>query len=197
MMRSSLEVAPKLPKKGFTSLPVVQMHCGLWSGGILICSYLVWRGFFNFSNVIFTKLMPETFKHTRRIEFRDTDMAGIVHFSNFFAYMEQAEHAFLRSVGLGVICTFDGEEVSWPRVNANCNYRQAIRFEEMIDIEVSVARIGTKSITYDFNFSRDETPVADGSITVVCCKFEQGKKPESVVIPQGFIERIQPFVKEG
>ena len=140
--------------------------------------------------------MPETFKHTRRIEFRDTDMAGIVHFSNFFAYMEQAEHAFLRSIGLGVICTIDGQEISWPRVNANCNYRQAIKFEEMIDIEVSVARIGTKSITYDFQFSREETQVADGSITVVCCKFEHGKKPESVPIPEGFIEKIRPFLKD-
>jgi len=132
--------------------------------------------------------MPETFKHTRRIEFRDTDMAGIVHFSNFFAYMEQAEHAFLRSIGLGVICTVDGQEISWPR--------QAIKFEEMIDIEVSVARIGTKSITYNFQFSREKTPVADGSITVVCCKFEHGKKPESVVIPDAFIEKVKPFLKE-
>ena len=139
--------------------------------------------------------MPETFKHTRRIEFRDTDMAGIVHFSNFFAYMEQAEHALLRSIGLGVICTIDGQEISFPRVNANCNYRQAIKFEEMIDVEVSVARIGTKSITYDFQFLREETQVADGSITVVCCIFERGKKPESVVIPEGFTEKIKPFLK--
>ena len=139
--------------------------------------------------------MPETFKHTRRIEFRDTDMAGIVHFSNFFAYMEQAEHALLRSIGLGVICTIDGQEISFPRVNANCNYRQAIKFEEMIDVEVSVARIGTKSITYDFQFLREETQVADGRITVVCCIFEHGKKPESVAIPEGFTEKIKPFLK--
>ena len=110
--------------------------------------------------------------------------------------MEQAEHAFLRSIGLGVICTIDGQEISWPRVNANCNYRQAIKFEEMIDVEVSVARIGTKSITYDFQFSRDDTPVADGSITVVCCKFEHGNKPESVQIPESFIEKVRPFLKE-
>ncbi len=140
--------------------------------------------------------MAETFKHSRRIEFRDTDMAGIVHFSNFFAYMEQAEHAFLRSIGLGVVYEIDGQKISWPRVNANCNYRQAIRFEEMIDIEVSVSRIGNKSITYDFKFSREETPVADGSITVVCCLFEHGKKPQSVEIPAGFVEKVTPFLKE-
>lgn len=139
--------------------------------------------------------MSEVFKHSRLIEFRDTDMAGIVHFSNFFAYMEQAEHAFLRSIGLGVICTIDGVEISWPRVNANCNYRQAIRFEQMIDIEVCIARIGSSSITYEFNFSHEGTPVADGSITVVCCKFRRGEKPESMKIPAGFIEKVKPWLK--
>ncbi len=36
-------------------------------------------------------MRPETkprFVTTRRVEFIDTDMAGIVHFTNFFRYME-------------------------------------------------------------------------------------------------------------
>lgn len=138
--------------------------------------------------------MSQVFKTSRRVEFRDTDTAGIVHFSNFFAYMEQAEHAFLRSLGLGVIAEVDGLNISWPRVNANCNYRNAIRFEEIIDIEVVVTRIGTKSVTYGFRFFRDGTPVADGSITVVCCLFEHGQKPESVETPKSFLDAIGPYL---
>jgi len=38
--------------------------------------------------------MPYEFKHTRRVEFAETDMAGIVHFSNFFRMMESTEHAY-------------------------------------------------------------------------------------------------------
>jgi 4-hydroxybenzoyl-CoA thioesterase/acyl-CoA thioester hydrolase len=138
--------------------------------------------------------MSEVFKSQRRVEFRDTDMAGIVHFSNFFAYMEQAEHALLRSLGLGVICDIDGETISFPRVNAECNYRNAIKFEEIIDIHVVVTRIGSKSITYGFNFFRDETPVADGSITVVCCHFDHGPKPSSVPTPEGFLKKLRPYL---
>lgn len=138
--------------------------------------------------------MPEVFKTQRRVEFRDTDTAGIVHFSNFFAYMEQAEHAFLRSLNLGVICEIDGQNISWPRVNAECNYRNAIRFEEIIDIHLTVTKIGTKSITYGFKFYRDETPIADGSITAVCCRFDHGKKPESIATPATFIETIEPYL---
>lgn len=139
--------------------------------------------------------MPEVFKTQRRVEFRETDMAGIVHFSNFFAYMEQAEHALLRSVGLSVIdCEIDGLNISWPRVAANCNYRNAIKFEEIIDIHVTVQKIGTKSITYGFNFFRNETPIADGSITVVSCLLKHGEKPQSIETPQTFIDKITPYL---
>ena len=141
--------------------------------------------------------MSEVFKTQRRIEFRDTDMAGIVHFSNFFVYMEQAEHALLRSLDLGVFCKIDDREISFPRVNADCNYRNAIRFEEIIDIHVVVKKIGTKSITYGFSFFRDDTPVADGSITVVCCLLKHGQRPESVHTPQKFIDAIRPFLAKA
>ena len=42
------------------------------------------------------------FTHQRQVEFAETDMAGIVHFANFFRWMESAEHAFLRSLGHSV-----------------------------------------------------------------------------------------------
>ena len=138
--------------------------------------------------------MSKAFKTSRRIEFRDTDMAGIAHFANFFAYMEEAEHEFLRALKLGVIYDFDGQEVSFPRVSAKCDYRHEVRFEEIIDIEVVVKKIGTKSITYGFRFSREETPIADGSITVVCCLMKQGKRPVSIPTPELFIDALRPFL---
>lgn len=142
------------------------------------------------------RFMSQVFTHRRRIEFRETDMAGIVHFSNFFAYMEQAEHEFLRSVGMGVICEVDGQNISWPRVNAQCNYRVAIKFEEMIDIKVSVERIGNKSVTYAFDFFRSHEKVADGKLTAVCCLFSadrHGGQPESIAIPAAFVDAIKPY----
>ena len=49
--------------------------------------------------------MPYEFKATRRVEFSDTDMAGIVHFSKFFQYMETVEHGFFRALGFSVVMT--------------------------------------------------------------------------------------------
>lgn len=148
--------------------------------------------------------MGQSFKTRRRVEFRDTDMARIVHFSVFFTYMEEAEHEFLRHLGLGVVCEVGQQQISWPRVNAECNYLAAIRFEEEIDIEVTVARIGTKSITYQHRLFREQTLVAEGTITAVCCKFEPpdvgiGRKmtrPESIPIPDQVVELFRPFLPE-
>lgn len=139
--------------------------------------------------------MSQTFTYRRRVEFRDTDMAGIVHFSVFHTYMEEAEHAFLRSVGLGVVCEVDGQKISFPRVNASCNYRRAIKFEQEVDIEVSIARIGGKSVTYSHRFQHEGETVAEGAITAVCCQFEHGTPPRSCEIPSSFRERIQPFLR--
>lgn len=137
--------------------------------------------------------MAQRFKIRRMVEFKDTDMAGIVHFSNFFVYMEQVEHAFLRSLNLGVVTQLGDIRISWPRVRAECNYRQSIRFEEVIDIELWVQRIGEKSVTYGFNFLKDQQVVAEGLVTVVCCILNPEKKPEPIAIPREFIQALTPF----
>ena len=57
--------------------------------------------------------MPTPFHTSRFVEFADTDMAGIMHFSAFFRYMEAAEHELLRSLGFSVYSEIDGDVVSF------------------------------------------------------------------------------------
>ena len=40
--------------------------------------------------------MIAKFSYEHRVEFFETDLAGIVHFANYYRFMEQAEHAFFR-----------------------------------------------------------------------------------------------------
>ena len=121
-------------------------------------------------------------------------MAGIVHFSVFFAYMEEAEHALLKSLGLGVFSQYEGQEISWPRVAANCNYRNAIRFEDELSIRVTIERIGDKSVSYLHSIYCGDALVADGKITTVCCRIEHGERPQSISIPAHITDLLQPFV---
>jgi YbgC/YbaW family acyl-CoA thioester hydrolase len=110
------------------------------------------------------------FRTRRRVEFADTDMGGILHFSRFFVYMETAEHLLLESLGTSVATLRDGKPVGWPRVAASCDYRKPARFGELLDIEVRVERVGTKSVTWGFSFTRAGELLATGRMTSVCCE---------------------------
>jgi acyl-CoA thioester hydrolase len=130
--------------------------------------------------------------HTRRmVEFSDTDMAGIMHFSAYFRYMEAAEHELLRSFGLSVYSEIDGAVVSFPRVAASCNYTSPVRCENVLDIDVSVKRVGVKSVTYVFRFTHNGRDVATGEMTSVCCRVEHGKAPVSIPIPDDFAAKLR------
>ena len=130
----------------------------------------------------------------RRVEFRDTDAAGIVHFSAFFFWMESAEHELLRTAGVPVVDRRpDGVDASWPRVSASCDYVSAVRFGDELTIVASVAQIGRTSITYAFEFRQAERLVAKGRVVAVRCLMHPGRKPEAVLIPHEIIARLEPF----
>jgi 4-hydroxybenzoyl-CoA thioesterase/acyl-CoA thioester hydrolase len=138
--------------------------------------------------------MATAFVTTRRVEFSDTDTAGIMHFAAFFRMMEQAEHDLLRSVGLSVVMHDSGGKISWPRVAAKCDFQAAAEFEDVLQIDVRISRLGERSITYDHRFSRDGQQLATGQITAVCCRIKEGSLPESMPIPGPFAEKLRPFV---
>lgn len=82
-------------------------------------------------------------------------MAGIVHFANFFRMMENAEHAFFRSLGFTIHGHESGTTIGWPRVNAACEFLRPLRFEEVVEIQLLVAEVRTRSIRYVFRFWKD------------------------------------------
>jgi acyl-CoA thioester hydrolase len=134
--------------------------------------------------------MPAPFRTTRRVEFSDTDAAGIAHFSAFFRYMEQAEHELLRSLGLSVHSRDADGPISWPRVRAACDYRSAARFEDVLEIDVRIARLGEKSVTYACRFSRGGQDIAAGEITSVCCRLAEHQPPQAIAIPPSIREKL-------
>jgi len=139
--------------------------------------------------------MGGEFKTQRRVEFCETDAAGIAHFAAFFPYMEQAEHAFLRHLGLRVVSRDEEGLISWPRVSARCDYQGAAHFEDVLDVALKVAKLGTRSVTYAIEFSRDGQVMAKGSVTAVCCRVGPGQRLDSIDIPPAFREKLQPFVE--
>ena len=124
----------------------------------------------------------------RRVQFYETDAAGIVHFSWFFRYMEEAEHAMWRAVGLSVAPP--GSEIGWPRVSASFEFHRALRFEDEFDVHIKVAAIGEKSIRYSCELTRGTERLATGALTIVCVRREPGGIMRSVPIPGDIASRF-------
>lgn len=143
--------------------------------------------------------MPYEFKLTRRVEFAETDMAGIVHFSNFFRMMEATEHAFFRSLGFSIHGHENGTTTGWPRVSASCDYRAPLRFEEEVEIHLLVAEVRSRSIRYQFIFRKgpDGVEVARGQVAAVCATVDKTTgKLAPVQIPESIRALISPAPPE-
>jgi YbgC/YbaW family acyl-CoA thioester hydrolase len=125
------------------------------------------------------------------VEFSDTDLAGIVHFSKFFLYMESAEHAFLRSLGTSVVVDYNGDRIGWPRMSASCDYKSPAFFEDELTITLKIVRKGTKSLTYAFTFEREDTLIAEGEIGVACCMCNPGEKMRAIPIPPEIADQLE------
>jgi YbgC/YbaW family acyl-CoA thioester hydrolase len=136
--------------------------------------------------------MKAQFTTTRRVEFSDTDMAGIIHFSAFYRFMEEAEHAFFRSLGLSVMLKqADGSVIGWPRVSATCTFEAPAYFEDVLEIGLNVTRKGAKSLTIDYEFWRGETRIAHGRMKTACCLCRHDAPLQSIEIPAEYGEKIQ------
>ena len=101
----------------------------------------------------------------RRVNFYEVDEARIVHFSNYFRYMEEAEFALWTSAGVSLE---PGSEFAFPRVAASFEYHAPLRFADEIDVRLQIAHIGTSSLRYKCEITRGTTPVATGTMTLVC-----------------------------
>lgn len=139
--------------------------------------------------------MAYEFNFEKRVEFSETDLAGILHFSNMFRYMEMAEHAFYRSLGLTVL---DGAnpKTGWPRVHASCDYLAPLYFEEVARVRLLVKEKRKTSLHYLFIISKLQNNqvvvVARGHSSAVFVAFDSRTgKMEARSIPEKFGEGIE------
>lgn len=138
--------------------------------------------------------MNNGFVMQRRAEFMDTDMAGIVHFTAYFRYMETAEHELFRTLGLAA-ATQDGERrLGWPRVSCGFDFKEALRFQELFEVHLGVTNVGQRSITYTAEIIRDRHSLAQGYSTCVCCEIGPDHAMRAIDIPSDITEKLEPYL---
>jgi YbgC/YbaW family acyl-CoA thioester hydrolase len=124
----------------------------------------------------------------RRVHFYETDMAGLVHFSVFFRYMEEAEHALWRAAGL-TIATVD-EEFGFPRVSASFDFHAPLRFEDEFEVWIRIAEITKRTLRYTCVLAKGETKIATGTHTIACVSKKKGERMRSIDFPPDVLARL-------
>jgi acyl-CoA thioesterase FadM len=114
---------------------------------------------------------PAAIRVRRRIEWMDTDAAGIYHYTTVFRLAEAAEAALATS--LGVAGHMFG---SSPRVGVAVDFRRQLRFNDVVDVDLTVDQVGRTSVRYALAITDPRGVCAEGSITA--CHIGQGGRPE-------------------
>jgi acyl-CoA thioester hydrolase len=141
--------------------------------------------------------MQHRFVTREMVQFSDTDMAGIMHFANYARFIERAEHAFFRSLGLSIFespeVIPDGERVGWPRVHFSCDFHAPLRFEDEVEVELLVEEIRSKAVRYLFRIWRaDGELAAEGRMASACVRKDpETRKMKAVEIPVRIRDKMQ------
>lgn len=110
-----------------------------------------------------------SFTHERPIRFADEDHAQIVYYPRFFHFFHEAFEEMFAAHGIPYRQCLD-ENVGWPAVHAEADYKRPVRFGDRLRIVVSVARLGETSATFTYEGTRvgDAEPAVVGKIVVAC-----------------------------
>lgn len=133
--------------------------------------------------------MTSEYRFRRRVQFYETDAAGIVHFSWFPRYMEEAEHALWRAAGLSIARPQPG--IGWPRVAMSFRYFRPLRFEDEFEVAIRVAAIEERKIHYRCMLTRGDTRLATGTMTIACVSRSPEGAMKSMPIPPDIAARFQ------
>ena len=129
------------------------------------------------------------FLYDRRVQFAETDLAGIVHFSWYFRYMEEAEHALWRAAGLSI--SPHEPTVGWPRVAAAFDYKSPLRFEEVFQVAVRINAVSRRTLQYGCTLHRNQTMIGHGVLTAACVTTDAQGAMIAVDLPPGLVERLE------
>lgn len=138
-------------------------------------------------------MSPNAFKISFRVSWADTDATQVVHFSNYFRFFEKAEEEFYRHLGFS-FNDFMYKGFWLPRVESCCQYRKPAKFNDLLEVELTIEELKEKSVKYAFRiFDKDSAVLlATGYVVVVAADKQTGK---STQIPKEIVEKLKPFCK--
>jgi acyl-CoA thioester hydrolase len=120
-----------------------------------------------------------------RVRFGETDLMGIVHHASYVHYMEVARIEWLRRRGVAY-ADWAAHGVHLPVVDLSLQYRAPARFDDEIDVHVSLVEVGAASVRFEYRLLR----VSDGTLCTA------GMTRLACIDSQLALRRISPEIAE-
>jgi acyl-CoA thioesterase FadM len=105
----------------------------------------------------------------RRVEWIDTDAAGIYHYTTVFRLAEAAEAAMHTALGIAER-TFG----TTPRVGLEMSFKRPLRFNDEVEAELTVTALGRASVHYRFTLTGPAGLAAEGRLSACLVDGESG-----------------------
>jgi 4-hydroxybenzoyl-CoA thioesterase len=136
------------------------------------------------------------FSYTTPIRFADVDHAGIVYYPRFFHFFHLAfEELWRARMGARAYSELlDKDHVGFPAVKAECEFRAPLRFGDDAEIQVSISRMGAKSITFRYRIYRVEPRELAAEGAVVCAVVDLARFV-AVQVPERVHEMLRDLVE--
>jgi acyl-CoA thioester hydrolase len=132
---------------------------------------------------------PFKFSATTRVAFSDTDAQGVVYYGRYMPYFDLARVEYHRSLDMLRSEPQDNEFVMRAM---HVEYHMPARFDDLIEVDVRISRIGTSSVTYEFAaYLEGEILAVTATQTAVLVDLREERKP--CPVPDWWRERIRSF----
>ena len=136
--------------------------------------------------------MPATpFVIQEYVRWSDVDFAGIIFYGAYVRFFEIAETELFRACGLAYARVFDRYDIFLPRKAVHSEFFWPARLDDRLRVATYVGRVGSKSMTLNFDVLRDDRPTlgAAGWMVLVCVD-RKGLKPRP--LPEGLVSALAP-----
>ena len=135
--------------------------------------------------------MAPPFIHTLRVRYHECDAQGIVFNANHFAYFDITLTELWRAAfGSYDALVEAGTDV--VVVDAAASFKASPRFDDLIDVEMTIARLGTTSMTSEFVERRDGEELVTGRVVHV---FVDPKTLSKKDVPDDVRARLAPWTR--
>jgi len=131
---------------------------------------------------------PFKFSATTRVAFSDTDAQGVVYYGRYMPYFDLARVEYHRNLDMLRKEPRDHEFVMRA---VHVDYHRPARFDDLIEVDVRISRIGTSSVTYEFAaYLEGETLAVTATQTAVLVDLSE-RKP--CPVPDWWRDKIRDF----